>query len=52
MDELKLLGTIEDELENEIKNLKTISKDVNTNFGLETCARICLKKADPKAKYI
>ena len=52
MDELKLLIRIEDDLENEIKILKTINKDVNMNFGLEKCARISLKKADSKAKYI
>ena len=31
-------------LDNEIKIVKTISKDINMNFGLENCARICLKK--------
>ena len=42
-DELKLLGRSEDDLENEIKIAKAISKDINMNFGLEKCARICYK---------
>jgi hypothetical protein len=28
-------------LENKIKIVKAISKDINMNFGLENCARIC-----------
>jgi len=52
VDDLKLLGSIEDDLENEIKIVKAISKDVNMNFGLETCAKICLKNLGPKANYI
>ena len=35
MDELKLLSRSEDDLENEIKIVKAISKDINMNFGLE-----------------
>jgi hypothetical protein len=38
MDELKMLGRCEDELENEMKIEKAISKDVNINSGLEKCA--------------
>ena len=49
MDELKLLGRNENELKNEMKNVQTISKDMNMNFGLENCARICLKEAVFKA---
>ena len=41
MDDLKLLGRNESDLENEIKIVQTISKDTNMNFGLEKCARIC-----------
>jgi hypothetical protein len=48
MDDLKLLRRSDDDLENEIKIVKAIGKDINTNFGLEKCAKICLKKA----KYI
>jgi hypothetical protein len=44
MDDLKLLGRNENDLKNEIKIVQTISKDVNMNFGLEKCARICLKR--------
>ena len=44
MDDFKLLGRNKDDLENEIKIVKAISKDINMNFGLEKCARKCLKK--------
>jgi hypothetical protein len=43
MDDLKLLGRNENDLKNEII-LQTISKDINMNFGLGKCARICLKR--------
>ena len=43
MDDSKLLGRNENDLKNEIKIVQTISKDINMNFGLEKCARICLK---------
>jgi len=32
--------------------VQTISKDINMNFGLEKCARICLKQVVVKAKYM
>jgi len=35
----KLLGRSEDDLENEIKIVKAIIKDINMNFGLEKCAK-------------
>jgi hypothetical protein len=44
MDDLKLLGRNENDLKNKIKIVQTISKDINMNFGLEKCARICLKR--------
>jgi len=44
MYDLKPIGSIEDDLENGIKIVKAISKEVNMNFGLEKCAIICLKK--------
>ena len=44
MDDLQLLGRSENELKNEMKIVQTISKDMNMNFGLEKCARICLKR--------
>jgi len=40
---LKLLSTSEEDLENEIKIMKAISKDVNMNFRLEKYAKIRLK---------
>jgi hypothetical protein len=43
MDDLKLLGRDENDLQNELKIVQTISKDINMNFGLEKCARMCLK---------
>ena len=43
MDDLKLLGRNENDLKNEIKIVQTINKDINMNFALEKCARICLK---------
>ena len=33
MDDLKLLGRNENDLENEVKIVQTISKDINMNFG-------------------
>jgi hypothetical protein len=44
MDNLKLLGINEDDLENEIKIVKAITKVINMNFGLGNCARLCLKR--------
>jgi len=37
-------------LENEIRTVKVISKDINMNFILEKCARICLKKGRIQSK--
>ena len=44
MDDLKLLSRNENDLKNEIKIVHTINKVLNTNFVLEKCAKICLKK--------
>jgi len=44
MDNLKLLGRNKNDLQNKIQIVQTISKDINMNFGLEKCARICLKR--------
>ena len=49
-DDLKLLGRNENDLKNEIKIVQTISKDINMNFGLEKCARICLKRGRVQSK--
>jgi hypothetical protein len=43
MDDLKLIGRSEEELRNEIKIVKTFSKDIKMKFGSEKCARISLK---------
>jgi len=43
VDELKLLGRNEVDLENGIKIVKAVSND-NINFGLEKCAKIRLKQ--------
>jgi hypothetical protein len=50
MDDLKLLGRNENDLKNEIKIVNTISRDLNMNFGLEKCARICLKRGRIQSK--
>ena len=50
MDDLKLLGRNENELKSEMKIVQTISKDMNMNFGLEKCARICLKRGSVQSK--
>jgi len=44
MDDLKLLGRNENDLKNEMEIVPTISKDINKNFDLEKCARLCLKR--------
>jgi len=50
MDDLKLLGRNEKKLKNEMKIVQTVSKDMNMNFGLEKCARICLKRGSVQSK--
>ena len=37
-------------MKNEMKIVQTISKDINMNFGLEKCARICLKRGRVQSK--
>jgi len=37
-------------LKNEMKIVQTISNDINMKFGLEKCARICLKKGSVQSK--
>ena len=50
MDDWKLLGRNEDYLENEIKIVKAISKDIYINSQLEKCAKICLKEGRVQSK--
>ena len=45
-----MLGRNENELKNKMKIVQTISKYINMNFGLEKCARICLKRGSVKSK--
>jgi hypothetical protein len=49
-DDLKLLGRYENDLQNELKIVQTINKDINMNFGLEKCARMCLKRGRFQSK--
>jgi hypothetical protein len=51
VDDLKLLGRSEKDLGNEIKTAKAISKDVNMNFGLQNCVKICFKKGREHSKH-
>jgi hypothetical protein len=37
-------------LENELKIVKAICKDIEVNCGLETCAKICLKRGTVQSK--
>jgi len=50
IDDQKLLGRNENELKNKMKIVQTISEDMNMNFGLEICARICLKRGSVQSK--
>jgi len=50
MDDLKLLGRNKNDLKNGMKIVQTINKDINMNFGLEKCARICLKRGSVQSK--
>ena len=50
MDDLKLLGRNEYDFKNEMKIVQTISKDINMMFGLEKCARTCLKRGSVQSK--
>jgi len=50
MDDLKLLGRNENELKNEMKIVQIVNKDMNMNFGLEKCARLCLKRGSVRSK--
>jgi hypothetical protein len=37
-------------MKNEIQIVQTISKETNMNFGLEKCARVCLKRGRVQSK--
>jgi hypothetical protein len=51
MDDLKMLGRSEEDMENYIKIVKTISKDVNITFRLKKCAQISLKMVVPRGSH-
>ena len=44
MDDLKLIAKWEEELQKQIQTFKTISYDINMEFGLEKCAKITYKR--------
>ena len=50
MDGLKLIGRNEKDLEKELTIVREISKDIHMNFGLDKCARICLKGRRDQSK--
>ena len=50
IDDLKLLGTNENELKNKMKIVQTVSKNMNMNFCSEKFARICLKRRSVQSK--
>jgi hypothetical protein len=44
MDDLKLLGKSEEELQKQIQTVATFSDDIHMEFGLEKCPKIAFKK--------
>jgi hypothetical protein len=44
MDDLKLIGKSEEELQKQIQTVKTFSDDIHMEFGLEKCAKIAFKR--------
>jgi hypothetical protein len=47
---LKLLGRNEGDSENEIKIVKAYNRNINMNFRLANCAKICLKNSSAQSK--
>ena len=45
-DDLKLIAKSEEQLQKPIQTLKTFSDDINTEFGLENCAKISFKRGN------
>jgi hypothetical protein len=43
MDDLKLIGKSEEELQKQIQTVKTFSDDIHMEFGLDKCAKIAFK---------
>ena len=50
MDDFELLGRNENDLENEMKIVQTISKNINMKFSLEKCETIYLKRGRVQSK--
>jgi hypothetical protein len=46
MDDLKLIGKSEEELQKQIQRVTTFSDDIHVEFGLDKCAKIVLSKED------
>ena len=44
MDHLQLIGETEEEIQKQIKVVRTFSDDIHTGFGFDKCAKIVLKK--------
>ena len=44
MDDLELIAKSEEELQKQIKTVKTFSDDINMEFGLENFAKITFKR--------
>jgi hypothetical protein len=47
MDDFKLIAKSEEELQRQIQTVKNFSDDIHTEFGLEKCATIALKRGKP-----
>jgi len=46
-DDLKLIANSEEELQKQIRTVKTFSDDIHMEFGLEKCAKIAFKRGKP-----
>jgi hypothetical protein len=44
MDDLKLIGKAEEELQKQMQVVRTFSDDIHSEFGLHKCAKTVLKK--------
>jgi hypothetical protein len=47
MDNMKLLGKSEEELQKHIQTVTTFSDNIHMEFGLDKCAKIVFKKGKP-----
>jgi len=44
VDHLQLIGETEEELQKQMQIVRTFSDDIHTEFGLDKCAKIVLKR--------